>query len=101
MKRGGEGEKGLIFSEPLIFDRGHAGEQGYSLPEWSGGEEEGAAIPSHLLRGEVEGLGHARAFGFVSNPPVRRNTGWTGVPAIRSASVPSDTASARIARVSS
>ena len=57
MKRAGEGDSGLVFREPLIFDRGHAGEQGYSLPEW--GEDDRSAmesIPSHLLREEVEGL---------------------------------------------
>jgi glycine dehydrogenase subunit 2 len=57
MKRGGEGESGLIFHEPLIFDRGHAGEQGYSLPEW---DEDAAAaresLPDHLVRGEIEGF---------------------------------------------
>jgi glycine dehydrogenase subunit 2 len=57
MKRGGEGERGLIFSEPLIFDRGHAGEQGYSLPEWDG-DESGApeAIPAHLVRDGIDGF---------------------------------------------
>jgi glycine dehydrogenase subunit 2 len=57
MKRSGVGESGLIFNEPLIFDRGHTGEQGYSLPEWEGGEEAALkALPSHLVRDEVEGL---------------------------------------------
>jgi glycine dehydrogenase subunit 2 len=57
MKREPSGASGLVFNEPLIFEKGSPGESGYSLPEWD--ESAGAPedlIPAHLLRDDVEGM---------------------------------------------
>ncbi len=54
MSREPEGTGGLVFNEPLIFEHGSKGEEGYSLPEWQG--EAGPGIPGHLLRENLEGF---------------------------------------------
>jgi len=50
-------DNGLIQDEPLIFERGGEGRKGYSLPRWDVAESEAKnLIPSHLLRGDLEGF---------------------------------------------
>ena len=67
MNRTPEGTGGLVFNEPLIFEHGSKGQEGYSLPEWEG---EGAppGIPRHLLREDLEGfsqlLDQAKQWGY-------------------------------------
>jgi glycine dehydrogenase subunit 2 len=50
-------DTGLIQDEPLIFERGGEGRKGYSLPRWDVAESQAKKlIPSHLLRGDLEGF---------------------------------------------
>ena len=50
-------DTGLIQDEPLIFERGSKGRRGYSLPRWDVEKiDPDRFIPSHLLRGELEGF---------------------------------------------
>ena len=57
MKEETAGANGLIFNEPLIFERGSHGQIGYSLPEWEGAEKDPAAVVSpNLLGDEIEGM---------------------------------------------
>ena len=50
-------DTGLVQDEPLIFERGSKGRRGYSLPRWDVEEvEPDKLVPSHLLRGELEGF---------------------------------------------
>jgi len=50
-------DTGLIQDELLIFEQGSRGRRGYSLPRWDVEEVEAVnAIPSHLLRKELEGF---------------------------------------------
>ena len=50
-------DTGLMQDEPLIFERGSPGRRGYSLPRWDIEQvEPDALIPSHLLRGQMEGF---------------------------------------------
>jgi glycine dehydrogenase subunit 2 len=50
-------DNGLIQDEPLIFEQGGEGRQGYSLPKWDVEEVETRnLIPFHLLRKELEGF---------------------------------------------
>jgi glycine dehydrogenase subunit 2 len=50
-------DTGLIQDEPLIFEQGGEGRKGYSLPRWDVAESVAKnLIPSHLLRGDLEGF---------------------------------------------
>jgi glycine dehydrogenase subunit 2 len=50
-------DTGLLQDEPLIFEQGGEGRKGYSLPRWDVEKREAQnLIPSHLLRGELEGF---------------------------------------------
>ncbi len=50
-------DSGLIQDEPLLFEQGGEGRRGYSLPRWDVEEAEAEkAIPSRLLRKELEGF---------------------------------------------
>jgi glycine dehydrogenase subunit 2 len=50
-------DTGLIQDEPLIFEQGGEGRQGYSLPRWDVEEVEAEnVIPSQFLRKELQGF---------------------------------------------
>jgi len=50
-------DAGLIQDEPLIFEQGGEGRQGYSLPRWDVEEVEAEnVIPSQFLRKELQGF---------------------------------------------
>ncbi|HVP76426.1 MAG TPA: aminomethyl-transferring glycine dehydrogenase subunit GcvPB [Thermodesulfobacteriota bacterium] len=50
-------DAGLIQDEPLVFEKGRKRRRGYSLPRRDvGAAEPGNYIPTHLLRGELEGF---------------------------------------------
>ncbi|MCX8117155.1 MAG: aminomethyl-transferring glycine dehydrogenase subunit GcvPB [Desulfobacterota bacterium] len=50
-------DNGLLQEEPLIFEQGSEGRRGDSLPAWDvEAVEKESCIPSHLLRGEIEGF---------------------------------------------
>ncbi len=50
-------DSGLIQDEPLIFEQGGKGRQGYSLPRWDVEEVEAEnVIPSQFLRKELQGF---------------------------------------------
>jgi glycine dehydrogenase subunit 2 len=50
-------DSGLIQDEPLIFEQGGEGRQGYSLPRWDVKEVEAEnVIPSQFLRKELQGF---------------------------------------------
>ena len=57
MKKNTVGTSGLIFNEPLIFERSVNGRVGYSLPKCDVPESKlDERIPQEYLRDDIEGL---------------------------------------------
>ncbi len=55
MKRCAEATSGLLFREPLIFERSSPGREGYSVPTPTG-RKRAAAIPGDYLRDSIPGM---------------------------------------------
>ena len=66
MKKDTVGTSGLVFNEPLIFERSVEGRQGYSFPECDVPETKPEeVIPQEYLRDEVEGFPEVSEFEVV------------------------------------
>jgi glycine dehydrogenase subunit 2 len=52
----GGATRGLVYEEPLLFERGSTGRSGVSLPPLRGGPDPAREIPPELLRAGVDGM---------------------------------------------